>query len=399
MQQPPAEGLLASGRPRASSGAAPSGGPPAAALVAGEASPLLPEDAKAVSAGIRGLWKQLGWQFLVFLMCSQHVTKGLVNDMVRAAQRYVFREYAVPAPRMAMFDGVIALPWALKPILGVLADTCPIGGYSKMPYIMLASLMGMYSMFTLGQMRHELSVAGVVALLFICSLYASTVDLLSEAVLARELRARPESGPSLVSFVWGGVDVMGMVAAGAAGLLLLYCTPWAMFTVAAIPASFVMGPALLNWMREPCLSREAECAQRAAVWAQREAVVLAFIMLASTLLLSLTGMWLTVRQNGLVTLGVLVLIVSSFSLMLNPVIAKVNAFGLLQAAMQLSLSSASFYFMLDDEKEYPDGPHFSVTFYSMVLPVCGNAFSVLGIWLYNRFPHTWNKKHCVQKTN
>ncbi|CAK0846050.1 unnamed protein product [Prorocentrum cordatum] len=167
MQQPPAEGLLASGRPRASSGAAPSGGPPAAALVAGEASPLLPEDAKAVSAGIRGLWKQLGWQFLVFLMCSQHVTKGLVNDMVRAAQRYVFREYAVPAPRMAMFDGVIALPWALKPILGVLADTCPIGGYSKMPYIMLASLMGMYSMFTLGQMRHELSVAGVVALLFI----------------------------------------------------------------------------------------------------------------------------------------------------------------------------------------------------------------------------------------
>ena len=36
----------------------------------------------------------------------------------------------------------------------------------------------------------------------------------------------------------------------------------------------------------------------------------------------------------------------SFSILLNPIIAKVNAFGLIQMSMALSLGGASFYFVL-----------------------------------------------------
>ena len=48
--------------------------------------------------------------------------------------------YAVPAGHMGVYGGVIGLPWALKPVLGMLSDLCPIRGYAKAPYIIASAL-------------------------------------------------------------------------------------------------------------------------------------------------------------------------------------------------------------------------------------------------------------------
>jgi hypothetical protein len=79
-----------------------------------------------------------------------------------------------------------------------------------------------------------------------------------------------------------------------------------------------------------------------------------------------------------------VIVLGFFSVLLNPMIAKVNAFGLIQMSLALSLGGASFYFVMDDDASYPEGPHFTRQFYSMVLPLLGSVFTITGIWMYNR---------------
>ena len=39
----------------------------------------------------------------------------------------------VPASHMGVYGGVIGLPWALKPVIGVMSDCFPIFGYAKVP--------------------------------------------------------------------------------------------------------------------------------------------------------------------------------------------------------------------------------------------------------------------------
>jgi hypothetical protein len=98
---------------------------------------------------------------------------------------------------------------------------------------------------------------------------------------------------------------------------------------------------------------------------------------------------MTTQQNALVSIALAVVIFVAFTVSLNPVIAKVNAFAFIQACLCLSLGGSSFYFMTDDEDQFPGGPNFGTTFYAIVLPFCGNLFSLVGIWAYKRTSTTW----------
>ena len=90
-------------------------------------------------------------------------------------------------------------------------------------------------------------------------------------------------------------------------------------------------------------------------------------------------------MNGIVALLAAFLVVGSFSLALSPVIAKFSSFTLLQSSLHLSISAPSFYFLTDNEKEFPAGPHFSAVFYNTCLGSLGGFATLLGLYSYNRF--------------
>jgi folate/biopterin transporter len=333
---------------------------------------------------VGGLQHHFGWQLLAILFVSQHISKGFVRDFTGAASTYIMKDYAVPAGHMGVYGGVIGLPWALKPVLGMLSDLCPIGGYAKAPYIVFSALVGTIALAVLGSMRSELKIEQVVMLLFCVSLYVSTVDLLTEATYAKSLRTKPAQGPNLISFVWGGMCVAGVFATLCSGYILSHGSPWTLYTLGALPASFILLPTMFGWLQEKRLNEEEVQQHRAHIFSQKEALVLCFVMLSATLTLSWSGMFLDTMANGLVSLVTVIVVLTSFSVLLNPIIAKVNAFGLIQMSLALSLGGASFYFVMDDESSFPDGPHFSKEFYSMILPLIGSFFTITGIWLYNR---------------
>lgn len=51
--------------------------------------------------------------------------------MISKALPYLFRAYSLDAPTVQVMNGLIFLPWAVKPMIGFLSDTVPIFGFRK----------------------------------------------------------------------------------------------------------------------------------------------------------------------------------------------------------------------------------------------------------------------------
>lgn len=347
------------------------------------------EDVDEDTPWLAQLHKAFGWELLGFICFSQHINKGLVRGFCYAAWNFVIRQYAIEADQIQIYEGVVQLPWALKPIIGFLSDCYPMFGYAKMPYLLWSTIMGTGALCMLGFYQRGLAVENVIALLFYACLGMSTIDLLTEAAYAKALRDKPKYGPSLLSFVWGGQTITGIVATVISGLVITYGSAWSLYSISAIPFASMLLPVMANWIREPCLSQDQANAQRNKVLNQYEGILLAIILLVASAILAYAGMTCTVRQTAWISIAVMVVVISAFSFMLNPVIAKVNAFGTIQSSLSLSLGSASFFFMMDTPAQYPDGPHFSVEFVSLVLPLVGSFCSIIGIYIYNKQASTW----------
>jgi hypothetical protein len=255
--------------------------------------------------------------------------------------------------------------------------------------MLCSTIIGFTSFIILGTFQRSIPVDWLVACLFNVSIAVSSIDLLTEAVYAKTLRDKPDQGPAMMTFVWGGLTLIGIVATVTAGLVISFGSPWSLYTYSAMPFVVMLVPIMKNWYGDPYLSDAQVQAQRMKVLDQIEAVILAFIMLGATLVLAYSGMMLSVRQNALTSSLVLAFVLFSFSSMLHPVVAKVNAFGLIQASFNSSLGSAAFFFMLDDESQFPDGPHFTRPFISIVLPLVGSVCSVYGVILYNQHAGSW----------
>jgi len=89
----------------------------------------------------------------------------------------------------------------------------------------------------------------------------------------------------------------------------------------------------------------------------------------------------------------------SFSVVLRPVIAKVNAFFLIQTSLGVSIGGASFYFFTDNPYQYPEGPHFSMEFFTSVLGVIGSICSLVGIYSYQKYATGWTYRQLLMFTN
>jgi hypothetical protein len=85
--------------------------------------------------------------------------------------------------------------------------------------------------------------------------------------------------------------------------------------------------------------------------------------------------------------------VVAFGLVLTPVVAKFVVFSIVQQSLSLSMSGAAFYFYTDTADQYPEGPHFTPFYFNSVIGALATVFSLLGIFLYQRYTSTWKYRH------
>merc|ERR1719271_108322 len=109
---------------------------------------------------------------------------------------------------------------------------------------------------------------------------------------------------------------------------------------------------------------------QADFWSQKEVLFLVLLTGGATLALVTVGL---VQDSVWVNLGVAafvaVVVITAFTLLLHPMIGRMNCFFFIQTCCVVDISGASFYFFTDDATQYPEGPHFSKVFFASALGV------------------------------
>jgi len=345
--------------------------------------------------------EQYGHQLLVLLFTSQHLMKGLANSLAGAASSWIFKSYHVPGPTMQIYGGVASMPWALKPIVGMISDIFPIGGYNKAPYILITSLIGVASLCYVGFGDDgHMGIGEVVMCMFFIALQFSTCDLLTEAKYAEQLTAKPEYGPDLMTYVWSGITIGGIVATLSVGWVISTFGARMLYRIAIIPAALILWPVVRNYLQETPQSHVEITRSRKEKFEQKECFFLCVLMFAASIFLSCIGMF---NKSALVhfvgALVTMIVVLVAFSVVLRPEIAKMNAFFLVQTSLGLSIGGASFYFYTNGPAQYKDGPHFSVQFFTTVLGMVGSVCSLIGLMLYNRYMKDWTYRRLLLIAN
>lgn len=74
----------------------------------------------------------LGLQLFVFLIFSQLLLKGILYMLTKRVMLPVFKNaLGLQADAYAILEMIALLPWAIKPVLGLLSDVLIICGYHK----------------------------------------------------------------------------------------------------------------------------------------------------------------------------------------------------------------------------------------------------------------------------
>eukprot|EP00746_Dinoflagellata_sp_MGD_P004962 gnl/MRDRNA2_/MRDRNA2_109591_c0_seq1.p1 gnl/MRDRNA2_/MRDRNA2_109591_c0~~gnl/MRDRNA2_/MRDRNA2_109591_c0_seq1.p1 ORF type:complete len:565 (-),score=76.80 gnl/MRDRNA2_/MRDRNA2_109591_c0_seq1:134-1828(-) len=344
---------------------------------------------------------QYGYRLLVLLFASQHILKGLVFSVVAMSQSWIWKSYHVSGPMMQIYSGIVVMPWALKPISGMISDLFPIAGYNKAPYIIIVSLLGIAAFCCVGfGDSGEQSISVLVLCGFLISLQLSVCDLLTEAKYAEQLSVKPQYGPDLMTYVWSGITFGGLITTLGIGQVISEWGARFPYRLAIIPAASIFWPTLQNFMQETKQTCAETIHRRAVLLQQKECYLLCVLQLLATMFLSGIGM---LTQSSLVhSLGALVtmvVVLVAFSVTLRPCIAKMNAFFLVQNALGLSIDGATFYFYTDGPAQYKDGPHFSIEFFTSVLGLVTSLCSLVGLAVYNRYMKNWTYRWLLLTSN
>lgn len=347
------------------------------------------------------LIQAFGVKLLIMLFASQHMLKGFAASFMGPATQFLYASYNVKATQMQIFGGVTQLPWAMKPVIGLISDVLPIKGYHKAPYILIASFFGVMACGVIGLVPHDhLSVVRLVVCLFMVQLQLSVCDLLTEAKYAEKMQSKPEQGPALMTFVWFGLQVGGLIATAGIGPTIKFLGPKAPYCIALFFLAFIIVPISRNYMEERQATPEQLAETRKSMSGQKEACGLCFLMFVGTLVLSYLGIvFESARINAAAAIIVALVMLVAFSVVLKPVIAKVNAFFLLQTSLGVSIGGASFYFYIDTPEQFPEGPHFSMEFFTSVLGVIGSICSLIGIYTYQRYASECTYRKLLLLTN
>jgi hypothetical protein len=408
-------------------------------------------------------YNTFGWKFLIVASLIEHIIQGFVfaggkSGFIGSPIAFIFRDFHLTAGRIQILKTIAVSPWALKPLMGIISDTVYIYGYRKLPYIILTTLGAICSCLVI-TFFYPSSPIGLTILFFFIFLQIALSDLLVEAKYAEKTKKDPTLSPEVVSFVHIGGFIFQAISIVTVGSILEYI-PYQFIYAIPIPIFVIyLCPIIFNWINDKRVklaiydafeqlsaNRDEYYYNKSRKHAERENISIdeiddipklsnicccwgfrkyddqipapmfgfdknkvrknwkIFLLALSVGVISLFNSLI-----GLLNIDTVYLLLSSifcallmillFFLLIDTRIAKIQTFIILQNMFSISIDSATFYFYTDGEAEYPDGPHFDIHFYIIVMGVLGISLAVVGTFLYNFFMGDWNYQNVFFVTN
>ena len=199
-----------------------------------------------------------GRRFLIFIHLVLHCLKGFIagggaGGIIGIPVLFLFRSYEgndkLDASQIQILKTISLSPWALKPIFGIISDLVYIGGYHKIPYMIVTFYLSVISCTVIAVLWPVDPVIATI-LLFMIFMNVSVSDLLVEAKYSEKIAKNTAFGPDLITFVQVGISIGQVLSIILTGFLLENIKPHEIYYIPIIPLIIISIPVLFNWMGE-----------------------------------------------------------------------------------------------------------------------------------------------------
>lgn len=367
----------------------------------------VPQDKEVSLVSTPVLWvEQLSssysWKLLAMVFLANHMMKGFIagggdEGIVGKPIEFLFADMGISGGRIQMYKAAAIAPWALKPIVGMLSDACPIFGYKKMPYLILTSVLSVIAVACIG-FGFATSLSSVVACLFLIFLQISSVDLLLQAKQSEEVKKKAHLGPQLFTFTWLGINVGQIAAVCAVGPMIHHLGPRYPYLLALPICALMLWPICANFLGESPLPPDERgvnfsvVSKHPVLWSLTLMIasIIAFLIFGTFYFGEYALLVISCSAAGLVLLGFLIFVRWEIT---GPIL-----FYFMLGTMSFSLDGALFYFYTDTPEEYPEGPNYSAYFYTTVIGLVTFISIMAGFVSGAEIFKTWNYRSILLLT-
>lgn len=364
-----------------------------------DTAPCVGESVKSKVNWAKNLCDQISWQLVGSIFITHFVLKGIVagggdEGLIGKPVEFLLGALHVPASRLqALVSISTTAPWVLKPLIGFLSDTIPIGGYRKNSYIMVMTLMAVCAVFALG-FGWANTQATIVVAVFFASLQVAGSTLLVDAKQSQVAKEHTNLGPELIAFretcMNSGVAISVLIL----GPLIYYAGPRTPYLIALPLISLLLILPACNWLQESRLAPHENVIDLRMIRSNPHLFALGICLLPLLVALA-TGSLTGISERALFAIAVAasLFVLLGYGVAIRPEISRPVIFYFIMRCLNLQINGALFYFFTDPPSAFPGGPHFSPVFYVTAvtaIAVVGRmvgfvtAKSVFSHWRYDR---------------
>lgn len=336
-----------------------------------------------------------GMRFLFFLGVSQMLLKGTAMYMTTSIMLPLFKNVlGIDAVQLQFYMLIVFLPWAVKPILGLLSDLTLIGGYHKRYWLIQAVIVGTAGAGLAILAYAKQSAAGIALCFMGVQLQIAIFDLMSEATYSKLMRDHPYTGSDAVTLVQGYQHIGSIIAMLLVGIMADHNLYYPLLSIVLCACVLPLMPTLFGWLPEEKnphgipQGNQSRCGQ-AFQFVGREQMkrdkgmiaVIAFTGIAApitTLVVQLgdpgVGLVLALVMTSFILLGAYIVF--------PRIIFRIALFQVASTLSRPALGSAMDYFYTATPTCLADGPHFTFSFYQTTAGLIGAFFSLSGAFIY-----------------
>lgn len=334
-----------------------------------------------------------GWSFVALIVSVYVGTKGIAATLLSATMLPFFKtQLKLSNVEYQTCLTIVMLPWALKSLLGLLADRVNCAGNGRQVYFAAAVAVGSSCALVLAAWPHvaDMGTKVVLVLAFGISLQVACADLLSEGLYAKRMAQKPTSATAVLSAVWWAMALGSLAGTVVAGVTSTGHAQVAFAVIAAACAQCIV-PWFLGVFAEPAASAQA-----------REDVpgLVAVCIAVSVAAIATSASAVYAPTDAQVAVSVASL---SFTLAVNfwllpKTLACCNAYMFLANVLNFNFAGSIDFWYTAGERCVQGGPALPMQYYITVRGVLGALFSMVGVEVYKRTLSTWQPRRVFQLT-
>jgi MFS family permease len=155
---------------------------------------------------------------IYFVQGIAEPTEGLIAQPVRSVLEYRGHSYA----EITSFGAMLAIPWSLKPLYGLLSDFVPLAGYRRKSYLIVTSIVTMLSLLVAAiALARGAAINSLLWILLASTVAVAFSDVVTDALMVEHGQPLGITG-QLQSVQWAAMWGATIIAGAVGGYLSQY---------------------------------------------------------------------------------------------------------------------------------------------------------------------------------